>query len=385
MEQITYAQVLADVYDDNAKTLLVVPNEYEETIPPDDKHPDELEHQEDFQKYGGSHAVASALPNPPTHEDKTKLSVIYDKQTQTRIINIDSRFRDNFSLSPSNNFTFKLPDPVKNVISIRLSSIELPNTFYSFSLQRGNTSFYITYPSYSYTTPGPRVLVTIPHGNWDTSTYDSSAPTTSTTSILNIVASKMTEVANDPANIPIGVTPASFKLTLNPSNGLLQIVNGTGSFPSIPFDIDFNSSDQTVDSRTSDFGLGYNLGFRQREYLSTVSIQGSAIVNVIDTNYVFITLDPDWKVIYQETPDKTQLFSFAKIIVNVPKFSVVFDNGSNTLTKEYFLKQPTNIVSIPVRLSDPYDQDLDLNGMDFSLSLEVKEVLDFSLYETMRH
>ena len=80
MEQITYQQVLADIYDENSKDLLVQHNEYEETIPPEDKHPDELENQEEFQKPIGSHASNSYNANPTNHEDKTKLSVLYDKQ-----------------------------------------------------------------------------------------------------------------------------------------------------------------------------------------------------------------------------------------------------------------------------------------------------------------
>ena len=126
------------------------------------------------------------------------------------------------------------------------------------------------------------------------------------------------------------------------------------------------------------------MGYRNLQYTNQTAILGTGILNTVDTNYVFVTLDPDWKVIIQETPDKTQLYSFAKVVANTPKFSVIFDNGSNTLTKEYFLQQPTNIISIPVRLSDPYDQDLNLNGADFSISLELKEVIDYSLYETMR-
>lgn len=375
MEQITYAQVLADVYDDNAKTLLISPNEYEEEVPPEDNHPDELEKQEDFQQYPGSHAVASTLPNPPTHEDKTKLSVVYDKQTQTRIINIDSRFRDNFLTSPSNNFIFKLPDPVKNVISVRLSSIELPNTFYTFSSKRGNTSFYITYPSASYSNPGSKVLITIPDGNWDTSRTDSSIILSTGVTIITSMVDTIANAINTKLNTN------TFIAQYNTSTGNFIITNKS---PGASFDIDFTSTNNNISLRTSDFGLGYNLGFRKTQYLNTKSITSESILNVIDSNYVFITLDPDWKVVYQETPDKTQLYSFAKVIANVPKLSTIFDNGSNTLTKEYYLKQPTNIVSIPVRLSDLYDQDLDLNGMDFSLSLEVKEVLDFSLYETMR-
>lgn len=392
MEQITYQQVLADIYDENAKDILASHEETTEEVEPQDKYEDELEKPEDFQKPVGSHALASLMPLPSQYEDKTKLGVLYDKQTQTRIINIDSRFRDNFSTSSSSNFLFKLKEPIKNVISVRLSSIELPNTFYSFSKSRGNTTFYVTYPAASYSTPGTKLLVTIPDGNWDASSYDSSAPILGTsTSIIHQLATRLNNTVSDSAKNPIiSSLPTALKtpfvVLLNPTTGIvtIQVPLQVGPTPNIPFDIDFTPDTKVFGERTSDWGLGYNLGYRNLQYANQLAMVGTSILNTVDTNYVFISLDPDWKVIIQETPDKTQLYSFAKVIANTPKFSVIFDNGSNTLTKEYFLQKPTNIISIPVRLSDPYDQDLNLNGADFSMSLELKEVIDYSLYETMR-
>lgn len=392
MEQITYQQVLADIYDENAKDILALHDETTQEVQPEDKYEDQLEKPDEFQKPVGSHALASLMPSPQQFEDKTKLSVVYDKQTQTRIINIDSRFRDNLSTSSPNNFLFKLREPIKNVISVRLSSIELPNTFYSFSKARGNTTFYVTYPSASYVTPGTKLLVTIPDGNWDASTYDSSAPIlANSTSIIHQLATRLNNTVSNTTNNPIIATlPPSlqtpFIVLLNPVTGLMtiQVPLQVGPTPTIPFDIDFTPDALVFQDRTSDWGLGYNLGYRNLQYTNQTAILGTGILNTVDTNYVFVTLDPDWKVIIQETPDKTQMYSFAKVVANTPKFSVIFDNGSNTLTKEYFLQQPTNIISIPVRLSDPYDQDLNLNGADFSISLELKEVIDYSLYETMR-
>jgi len=68
----------------------------------------------------------------------------------------------------------------------------------------------------------------------------------------------------------------------------------------------------------------------------------------------------------------------------VPKGSVLYDNGANTITKEYWFQQPTDITIIPVRISDPYDQTIDLSGMDFSFSLEIKEIRNAALHELIR-
>jgi hypothetical protein len=381
MDIPTYQQILAEQYEETAKTVYVVANEHEEAIPADDKFPDELEDQDDFNREQGSHAVAWKVSDPPTGKNTSITDASYNKQTQVQLVNIDSRFRNALDASDgltqktisvfttqnysSSNFLFKLKQPIKNVISVRLSSIELPNTFYAFSAARGNTSFYITYPSSVTAEPGTPILVSIPDGNW-----------ANVSSIVSTTLAYQVEIA-----INSNYSPNTFKVTFDAGTGLFTIASGSGSTLEIPFDINWRVG--SFSSRSADFGLGYNLGYRQSNYIGVRGITAEAVANIVDTNYVFLTLDPDWKVVVQETPDKTQLFSFAKVIVDSPKFQVTYDNA-NRVTKEYFLKQPTNIISIPVRLSDPYDQDIDLRGADFSFTLEVREVLDFSLYETMR-
>lgn len=498
MDGLTYQQVLADHYEETGKNVLVHHNEYSEEVPPEDKHPDELESQEDFQKFSPRHAPEYHEP-PVKQDDKTKFSVVYDKQTQVRLINIDSRFRNygNVSLpntipatgdaitdyftskvneetakaralynqSSATNYVFKLKDPIKNVISVRLSSIEIPNSFYAFSRARGNVLFSICYPAASLGLGNAPVILEIPSGNWDQSPYPLEYSTTQlnpnntvpppsplilppyarTTGfpfdinskeqfitshstilwklafVINNYFMKQSEAPyNNPA-YQIGPTNWFECNYVDASNGKIYLgCNNRVEFdvnwvvdPSatsanyVDLNTDYPQNLDTVIARSgttvADFGLGYNLGFRSTSYnsinlppslqkiqnsgksvLNLKRIWAEGILNTIDTNYVFLTLDPDWKVIEEETPDRTQLFAFGKIVIDVPKFAVNYDNASNGLTKEYFLKQPTNIHSIPVRLSDPYDQDIDLNGMDFSFTLELREVLHSGLYETMR-
>jgi hypothetical protein len=385
MADKTYLEILAEndaearqEYEPNAKEFLVAGHEYEDSIDGDDKHPDELEDQEDFRKPQGSHQQAAGPVKAPEHEDKSKLSVRYDKDIYTQVIAVDSRFRAD-PTSPTSNFLFKLNRPIKNVVSVRISSIELPNTFYSFSANRGNTSFYVTYPSKTFAESGKFSLpyftqqVLIADGNYTPA------------QLCTTVQETMRGLVFD-----LSIVTPQFTVTLDDKTNLVTISSGTGT-ANTRFDLNFTSG--IFQGRTFDYGLGYNLGFRNPDplmYTDSVSypISGDTyqgIIDTIDSNYVFLTLDPDWKVVILNTPDRTQAFPFAKIVMNVPKNKVVFDNGANTLSKEYNLKQPTNIVSIPVRLTDPYDQPLDLVGANFSFSLEVKEVLNAALYEHLRN
>jgi hypothetical protein len=363
MEELTYQQVLADVYEENAKDTLVCPNDNYSDVAAEDKHPDEIEDQEAFRREQIGHQVASVQPDPPKYEDRTTQSIKYRMETQMTVLNIDSKFRENRLESPS-NFICRLLTPIKNVISVRVSSIEVPNSFYAFSAVRNNVSFYLAYPSG--TTP---VLITIGDGNYNQNAYPDAS------SILTAVQNAMN------AAFPTAI----FSLTIDLVTGLLSI--SSTAFPYYDFDVNFIPSTDNLISR--EYGLGYNLGFRQFTYTSTrltssSAISAEAILNTTDTNYIFLSLDNDWKVTRHETPRTIQLSAFSKIIINSAKNQFTYENGSDTITREYFFQQPTNISSFQVRLSDPYDQDIDLVGLDFSFTLELRTVMNSSLYDSMR-
>jgi hypothetical protein len=58
-------------------------------------------------------------------------------------ISIDSRFRPNYYATQSTNFSIMLPFVQKKVISMRVATIEMPMTWYSFTTTFGNTSFLV--------------------------------------------------------------------------------------------------------------------------------------------------------------------------------------------------------------------------------------------------
>lgn len=74
------------------------------------------------------------------------------KNIITRIIHIDSShvplYVENFT---SDKFLFQLSDPIPNVTSISLLSVEIPQSWYTFSSLKGNTScvYYYYTPTYS--------------------------------------------------------------------------------------------------------------------------------------------------------------------------------------------------------------------------------------------
>jgi hypothetical protein len=390
----TYLEILAENdqdaragFDENAKDTLAEQNEYEGTIGPIEHHHDELEDQDAFKKFGGSHQAAAELMKVPDNRDTSKQSVLHEKNVKVHVINVDSRFRADPTELPT-AFLYKFNNSLKNIVSIRISSIEMPNTHYTFSKLRGNTSFTLYAPTpVNRNVLVPRIIK-IPDGNYDP------------VDLVNALN----------AAILAAFPNSSITVSFNINTGLISFSSTTTSF-SLDFEKGHNL---TFLNRSFDRGLGYSLGFRIPNDIAGLTVtspytpnspqnlcnpssllppavpgacccyQGTAIVDTIDVNYLFLTLNSDWKVVINKTPDRTIHYSFCKVIMTVPKGAVLYDNGANTITKEYWFPQPTNITSFPVRVTDPYDQLIDLNGMDFSFTLELKEILNSSLYETMR-
>ena len=180
-QPITYQQLLAEQYEENAKQILAftqteytheenesseyvidsyVPNRITKGI--------ELEDPHLYQQFAGNRNLEDDIIRPKDFEDKSKLSVRYNKDVKLNTYNIDSRFRaylvpgvlpsntmtnpanpvnqnvfDPTAVSSASHFVFRIPRQVKNAISVKLSSLELPNTFSNFSSIRGNTIFQI--------------------------------------------------------------------------------------------------------------------------------------------------------------------------------------------------------------------------------------------------
>jgi len=399
MEAKTYLELLAENDEEarkefapNAKELLTANFvEYDDHVDGHDHHPDELEDQHEFQREQGSHQVAALVPPPEKDVHASTTGVRYDKNVQIHVISIDSRFRSDQGDNPS-NFLFKLLTPIKNVISVRLSSLEIPNTWYTFSEIRGNTSLIVNVqnaPNSNSLVQSARVVIS--EGNYTLNTLQTNDFLFEIFNQLNAAFSNV--------SFSVYFNPISGKITLscftkvNPPAGGYTYFNQPrrlllGAPPTTGFEtpllVSFNFADSVYSTRDNNWGLGFNLGYQIKETKYATSHAADSIPDINDTNYVFLSLNPDWRVVEHNQPDSTQTAAFAKVIVNVAKNGIVYDNGGNTITKQYYLKQPTNINVFNVSILDEYENYIQLEGGHVSLSLEVTEVLHASLYETMR-
>lgn len=88
------------------------------------------------------------------------------KQTITRLINVDSAFRIASPTNTSDRFIFQLTEPLLNVVSVSLYSMEIPQSWYTFSAAKGTVSFIICVLSLAGS--ATKYPVTIDEGNYTT-------------------------------------------------------------------------------------------------------------------------------------------------------------------------------------------------------------------------
>jgi hypothetical protein len=302
-------------------------------------------------------------------------SINHNPYVRKRIISLDSRFRDT-AYPLASDFMYHLAFPVRNVISVRLSSIEYPNTYFVFSRLRGNTTLRIAFPGYLHVVdPGKTyVEITIPDGNYNTIPGD----TNSLLQVIqNAIAAKLLPfIAASSPSFP----DPSIVLSINGSTGHVTI--RSNSSPPISFTLDFMGG--PFEHRTYDWGLGYNLGFPQKTYTTAAtSFTGTAIIDTIGASYIFFQLD-NIEPIQHYTPDKNVLFAFAKLVIAGDKNSVIYDDGGQFITKEYRFQQPIDFFQIHPRIVDTYGELVDFNGKNYSFTLELEEVTNMMAYKQYR-
>jgi hypothetical protein len=358
MEGLTYQQLLAETYEETAKNLLVHQNEYEDDEQVNDHETHdyethEVEDQDEFNKFAPRHSLQNVVQSKPTTDSKSSLKNSLD--FKNTILNIDSRFRGNIvtanpeDSTSASHFVFMSHRVLRNVASVKLTSMEFPNTFYAFSTTRGNTSFTITRSSVDYT-------LIIPDGNY------------TTTTIITAINLAITSLSGTPlSGLVASYNPDTHQILFT------GLGNYTLTFPS---------------NITNPFGngIGYNLGFMQMSYsVGMLTILGSdAAPDLIQDPYIFVAIN-DWILIDHQIYGQTTFPVFAKIQLPLSKNSMIFDNNyTNSSTKEYFFQQPTNLQRFEIKLLDSYGNYLDLRNAPVSLTLELKEIYNYAAYEKMR-
>ena len=298
------------------------------------------------------------------------MSNVY-KNTKVKYVNIDTKFRDEYNYNDTVNYTLTLPERITDVKSLKVKSVELPITFYNISAALGNNCFKI------YDTMGSEII-TVPDGNYTEAT------------LISELNSLITTIAT------VHLRYLVFTVTNNKCN-----VYCNGADPDDVISIDFAIDPYgNFDKYNFKSKLGWLLGFRDTTY--------DVIFTYDDTPTVTDLTGPDGqarvfaeslvdlngcKTLYLAIDEfsKSNPNSFVTllssslinktIISRISLDKAVFGFGSIMpanlfngllITDERTYSGKIDIQKLNIQLLNEFGKTISLNGIDFSLCLEIE-------------
>jgi len=213
------------------------------------------------------------------------------KNTISRFVNLDSQFRQFSGInSTSTNYTLDLSDTLKNVLSMRLYSYQIPFSWYLIDPIYNNTCFWITNES-------DNVPITMPAGNYNSSEFVTSLNNAFTNA--GFTNFQPITINNVLVNTPVYYNVNTGKITLNLYGAKINTskynFDVTGSTTITFFDFTgtlqcyFNCVNNTNYLNQT---LGWLMGYRvPYEIIEENGNTASSVLDLIGTKYLILVID----------------------------------------------------------------------------------------------
>jgi hypothetical protein len=316
------------------------------------------------------------------------------KKTITRHVNINTKFRHNYSLTQSTDFTLQLGSPIKNIVSMRLASVELWNAYYNISKYYGNDEVKIRI----YDISNDEIY------NDDTYRVQLQRGYYTLTGLAEYFNNAVFAEDSSFNRIKTQYDPVLGKFIFRLNEDITPPPDITYAFE-LDFDVNGVCKDSCDVMAYRERSLGWILGYRKAnykwaDYNTVVSHDRETIgyipesVAYLDTNYLMVNVD-DYNKNYAEivvnpfygdtytanatlgnSSKATSMNIIGKIPMNARRYELIARNqtNSNFIKREYF--GPVNIDRLRIQLLDEYGRVIDINNMDYSITLEIEQLYD---------
>ena len=289
-----------------------------------------------------------------------------NKRTLRQNINIDTRFRENYYTTMATNFHLDLPMRLTQVVSLQLSALEMPTTFYAVSGVFGNNFFVIQIDGQD------PLVVTVPDGNYNYLSLQTYINQFLSTQTLN-VAYQTIQFLSD-INTPGGTGSGG-------TGKMVVAYDSTATPPLINFSISFQTDRYGNEDRQTPLPLklGWLMGFRAGYYENNTAYVSEGIIDLTGPKYIYLVID-DFNNSVNDgfygafTSSILNKNILARISLQGSVFSTFTQNNLLLVTtsRQYF--GPVDIQKIQVQLLDEYGRILNLNNMDYSFCLTFQTI-----------
>jgi hypothetical protein len=300
-------------------------------------------------------------------------------RTIKRTVNIDTRFRPDYYNSSPTNFSLVLPTRVKNAVSMRIASIEIPISWYVVAEYWGNSFFKIEWDDNGNGTFANSGLVKIPDGNYEPFWQNATAATDIASTINTFMH------AIDPVDAKL----QAIKFNVDRTSGRSGFAwDASGAVPPENFRITF-SIDEYGNSDLStilQFRLGWLLGFRVGFYEGS-SIVSEGICYMKGPRYAFISIKD-----FNNSVNNYFVSAFSSSLLQqdiiarinltyIQQLQGVYQTGqddglSTQINRQRSYFGPVDIERLEIKLLDEYGRVIQLNNMDWSMAITMECLYD---------
>lgn len=318
-------------------------------------------------------------------------------KTTTHTLAIDTLYRN--PIYNTNDFIYQLDNPLKNVISLKASSIELPNVWYTFSDENKSNIFYIDMSGVSDGIGGfysDSYEIVIPSGNYTPNEFISA---------VNNIFRNLEGPLVGPDFLALRIDPYTGKCIIrghNPfDNDLGTSVppydsSGNAYYsPNLEFTLRFIV--ENIPDRPLYLNAGWMMGFRQPTYTVTSANTYTDVISTIPPitytgylesesyfgsnifTYIFLEID-DFNnncASTNVTTNNSDMFSkdiIAKIPLTSGSNTIIINTSEDLMFKERTYFGPINIDKLRIRLINKYGQPVAINNNNYSFTLDITQI-----------
>lgn len=284
------------------------------------------------------------------------------KPTKKKILNIDTRFTNEYTYPKAGfntieNYLITLPERVTDVHAIRVKSVEIPMSFYTFSASMGNNAF--------------RCI--------NTGTQASSVcvlPESNLTSVSDLVVAVNQQLLASPVS-------NNLQLVADANGGMHFVNNALSTVYDIDFAVDACGNSDKYNFRSK---LGWAMGFRDASYIlvnnNTKLLYPESAPNFNTVRYMYLVVDEYSNAfpnsflapLHHCLMNKKILARICLYTTHYPFGSILYGNEPNgVLVSDVRTYQgKIDIQKLNVQLVNEWGMPMNLNGLDFSFALEIE-------------
>ena len=313
-----------------------------------------------------------------------------DKSIIKRTYTIDSLFRQNYDLpdNASHNYVIQLPETINRAITMSISSLEIPLTYYNISTFNNNNTFTIQELSNN-TISGPLYFIRLTSGLYQARF---NVANLNTKIIAYNIVDEINNVLSKCPNSDI-ITNLKFGLDNRTGQSFFALTSPTSNKRyKINFDIDNSNNSNNSNNSSIKYNcidnylhqkLGWQLGFTNKSITITTSITdisgiySDRICQVNYPRYIYIAIDDFqassrnyFSVAAQSliAPNIIGRINILSLLEEKTAFKQAASAGDFLFTqkhiREYF--GPTDITKLRIQLLDEYGRPFSLNNSDWS-------------------